>query len=168
MLCCSPTIKRAGEKLTDSVCLSLCCHLFPWFSNPESLPICNFLKDVIKCKLEKFLSNDTNSFTYKVDGSFHMGLAINQKSWIPTGWCQMALFPTPLPHPSNHFWIIQLIKSLTPLQFSIPACHPPIWAGGWNDTCAMTGLQPPWNRAIIQNNSSFPFILAHTSSISFL
>lgn len=35
------------------------------FSNPESLPISNFLKDVI-CRMEKFLSNDTDLFIDKV------------------------------------------------------------------------------------------------------
>lgn len=50
----------------DNECLSPCHHLFPLvFSNPESLPISNFLKDVI-CRMEKFLSNDTDLFIDKV------------------------------------------------------------------------------------------------------
>lgn len=47
----------------DNECLSPCHH---GFSNPEPLPISNFLKDVIKCRMEKFLSNNTDSFTDKV------------------------------------------------------------------------------------------------------
>lgn len=51
----------------DNACLSPCHHLFTLvFSNPESLPSSHFLKDVTKCRMEKFLSNDSDSFTDKV------------------------------------------------------------------------------------------------------
>lgn len=49
---------------------------FSLFSHPESLPISNSLKDVIKCRVEKCLSNDTNSLHTRWDGSFRMGLFI--------------------------------------------------------------------------------------------